>query len=279
MLKRLALSKLAMNLARVEGRLFVISAPVGVDAYDFDFDLHFRCEHPFRLEREEPCVLRVGAIADYAAEFRERLEMSLRLVNTPDEHLRASELEHWYPLIPDLTPRSKVFEALPTVAQVEAAFDWPVFVKGSRQTSRHHAQLSVISNADEYDLLLDRYAKDDILRWQKPVVREFVPLMAVAGNVPCQVRPSLELRSFWWRGDCVGWGRYWYQVPPYDIRDAGRGLDVAREAASRLCVPFLVVDVAKTADGRWIVIECNDAQESGYAGVVPKAMWERVLSK
>ena len=53
--------------------------------------------------------------------------------------------------------------------------------------------------------------------------------------------------------------------------DAGR-------LARRLRVPFLVVDFAKTADGRWIVIECNDGQESGYAAASPRAIWEAVLA-
>lgn len=33
-------------------------------------------------------------------------------------------------------------------------------------------------------------------------------------------------------------------------------------------VRFLVVDLALTADACWIVIECNDGQDSGYAGAV-----------
>lgn len=55
---------LEMNLARVEGRLVVISDPVGMAVYDFDFDLYFNCQHPIRFECEELCVLRVGAIAE-----------------------------------------------------------------------------------------------------------------------------------------------------------------------------------------------------------------------
>ena len=42
-------------------------------------------------------------------------------------------------------------------------------------------------------------------------------------------------------------------------------------------VPFLVVDLAMTATGRWIVIECNDGQESGYAGVSPIGLWQTIL--
>jgi hypothetical protein len=33
-----------------------------------------------------------------------------------------------------------------------------------------------------------------------------------------------------------------------------------------------------TADGNWIVIECNDGQESGYAGVLPLAMWAKMIA-
>jgi len=42
-------------------------------------------------------------------------------------------------------------------------------------------------------------------------------------------------------------------------------------------VPFLVVDVAQTEAGRWVVIECNDGQESGYAGVSPFGLWQKIV--
>jgi hypothetical protein len=268
-----------MNLARVEDKLLVLTEEVGVSAYDFDFDLHFTCSHPYQIEGEEPCVLRIGAIADYETEFHERLAMGLRLVNSTAEHALASELETWYPLISDLTPRTQVFDSLPPAEEIETAFAWPVFLKGSRQTSKHNPDLSFIQSRAHYERVVQLYKADHILHWQKPVVREFVSLAPVAGHVPGKVRPSVEYRSFWWYGECVGWGRYWYQVPPYECADAEAGLAVAREAASRLQVPFLVVDFAKTSEGRWIVIECNDAQESGYVGVPPLELWRQLLAQ
>lgn len=208
-----------MNIARLEHKLVVVSETVGVAVYDFDFDLNFQCDHPYMFVGEELCVLRIGAIADYPTEFEEKRAIGLRLVNTPDEHRRASELEYWYPLISDLTPRSQVYDELPPASAVEAEFQWPVFIKGSRQTSRHSAALSIASSAEEYERIRIAYAKDDILHWQKPVIREFAPLASVAGSVPGQVQPSIEYRSFWWRGVCVGWGRYWFQVPHYSEVD------------------------------------------------------------
>lgn len=154
-----------------------------------------------------------------------------------------------------------------------------MLVKGSRQTSKHNPDLSVIRDRDHYERAARRDAEAPILHWQKPVVREFVQLEPIAGNVAGKVRPSLEFRTFRWHGECVGWGRYWYQVPAYAARDIDAGLALAGQAATVLAVPFLVVDIARTTDGRWIVIECNDAQESGYAGIAPQLLWRRMLAR
>lgn len=268
-----------MNLARIENKLAVISEAVGVSAYDFNFDLHFSCDHPYQFEHELPCVMRIGPIPDYSNEFKLRLEMGLRLVNSPAEHGRASELEHWYPLLAHMTPRTQVFEALPSVEEVELLFQWPVFLKGSRQTSKHNPDLSIIKGREHYEQAVQKYRLDPILHWQKPVIREFIPLAAIAGGVPGKVPPSVEFRSFWWHGECVGWGRYWYQLAPYPCADIEHGLALAQEAAARLRVPFLVVDFAKTVEGGWTVIECNDAQESGYAGISPQVLWRQILAR
>jgi hypothetical protein len=88
----------------------------------------------------------------------------------------------------------------------------------------------------------------------------------------------LEFRSFWWQGNCVGVGPYWWQVPPYQAPDLVERMALAGCAAQALAVPFLVVDFAKTVRGDCIVIESNDAQESGFAGIAPRMLWQRVLA-
>jgi len=39
----------------------------------------------------------------------------------------------------------------------------------------------------------------------------------------------------------------------------------------------MVIDLAVTASGDWIVIECNNAMESGYACVSPLGLWQPIL--
>jgi hypothetical protein len=80
-------------------------------------------------------------------------------------------------------------------------------------------------------------------------------------------------------GELVGAGPYWTGGTRYDwtATERAEGLALAREVAATLHVPFLVVDLAQLETGEWIVVECNDAQEAGYAGISPFALWARVL--
>ncbi|MEL7025299.1 MAG: ATP-grasp domain-containing protein [Pseudomonadota bacterium] len=265
-----------MDIARIEGQFVVAAEKIGVAVYDFDFRLHFDCSHPSSFDGET-CILRTGPISEYSAVWSEYRDIGLSLVNSPEEHQRCSDLEYWYPLIEDLTPKSEIYEELPTAREAEERFGWPMFVKGARQTSRHNPDLSIIRDKHAYERLVQQYSLDSILHWQKPVIREFVRLERVEGEVPGKPPVSKEYRSFWWHGELVGCDRYWYQVPAYECASLRAGIEIAREAARRVACPFLVVDFAMTADGDWIVIECNDAQESGYAAIAPQVLWRNII--
>ena len=156
-----------------------------------------------------------------------------------------------------------------------------MFVKGARQTSRHDPRKSIARDPAEYARLSENYRQDEILNWQYCVVREFVELRRVPCDVAIKIPPSFEFRTFWWHKQLVGAGPYWSQAARYawTEREREECLVIARQAAERIDCPFLVVDMAQTMDGEWIVIECNDGQESGFAGVPAVAMWSTVLAK
>jgi hypothetical protein len=261
------------DFVRLDDTICLLVEPTGIAAYDFDFRAYFPCRS---VDPQQPrgaidVVARIGAIPDYAHFF---------LVNSSEQHQRATRLSHWYPLIADLTPRSKWYAQTPSVPEVEFDFQWPIFIKGARQTSHHQRALSIINGPQEFQAALRAYQQDRILRWQPLVCREFVPLRPVEDPLPDRIPSSFEFRTFWWKGNCVGSGCYWWEGKPYDWTDAERkaGLAVAQEAATRLDVPFLVIDIAQTIDGRWIVIECNDGQESGYAGASPLGIWQNIIT-
>ena len=267
------------GLVHIENKLWCISATTGDPTYDFTFEQQFACRHPYRLDQPITAISRLGATSDYPSRFQDLCTAGTTLVHTPEQYRLTSELPAWYPLLEDLTPRSAWFDEPPPVSEIENRFDWPVFLKGERQTSRHQRHLSIIEHAEQYASVTAAWRRDPILAWQRVVCREFVPLRRVDAVENTYMMPrSFEFRSFWWHGHCVGYGRYWtaetYQATHVE-RDAM--LAVAGEAASRLGVAFLVVDVAQTVEGQWIVIEVNDGQDAGYAGVPRRAMWQRII--
>jgi hypothetical protein len=268
------------ELLLIDEALWLLMSETGLPAYDFPIDRFFPCRQPWQRPTEVGVVGRNGAFEDYPARYNALLGCGMRLVHTPEEHLRCSDLTRWYPLIEDLTPRSVWFDEAPEASEVGRTLGWPIFVKGVRQTSRHRRSLSIIESPTGFSAAMAAYRADPILRWHRIVCREFVPLRPVEDPIPDRMPSSFEFRTFWWQGELAGFGPYWSEGRKYlagqEEREAG--LSVARQAAARLNVAFLVVDIAQSLDGRWIVIECNDGQESGYAGVSPLGLWQTIIS-
>ena len=264
--------------ALVDGALWILWKPIGVPQYDFAFEEQFPCSHPIFLEREITAVARMGSAPDYPRRFAEMREWNIRLINSPEEYERSSYLPHWYPAISEFTPRSVWFDSIPTVDQVASNFEFPIFVKGERQTNQHLRSQSIIETREDLRRLLDEWSSETILWWQRLVCREYVRLRLVAEDSGTTIPKSNEFRTFWFHGELVGLGRYWVSEK-YEISQ--RGLEqiseIGRVVVDRLRVPFLVIDFAETCDGNWLVIECNDGQDSGYAGVNARDMWRKVI--
>ena len=270
---------MAADLFVIDGVLPVLAEATGISVYDFNFRSFLPCKHPFGVDTVEGVVARVGAFDDYEARYEALRAEGITLLHSPAEHVRASTLPGWYPLLKGLTPKSVWFDDAPSAAEVEGALGWPVFIKGARQTNRHRRSTSIARSAAEFEAVMRAWADDPVLNWQQVVCREYVELRPVEDPDPDRIPSSFEFRFFCWRGEPVGAGRYWWQGVDYAVTERER-LDaqrIAREAALRVSVPFVVVDVAQAIDGRWLVIECNDGQESGYAGASPFGLWQRIV--
>ena len=267
-----------LNIFQLKDALWLITKPTGIAIYDFDFEKFFECKHHWRLPTPITAVARVGAIEDYPAFYSALSDEGIKLIHTPEQYVRCGELPNWYPLIKEFTPKSVWFDSIPTVKEITDYFELPLFIKGARQTSKHNKRLSIIENVDQLEATLTAYANDSILHWQRLVCREYVKLKSVGMAHANEIPPSYEFRTFWWRGKFVGAGRYWYLANDYQwtTTEKSDALAIAGDVAQRVDVPFLVVDLAQTDTGDWIVIECNDGQESGYAGLSPFVLWRNI---
>ncbi len=272
------LHKQRLSIFQLKDAIWLITKPTGIAIYDFDFKKFFECKHHWRLPTPFTAVARIGAVEDYPTFYSGLKAEGIEFIHTPEQYAQCGELPNWYPLIEDLTPKSVWFDGVPTVKAVTDQFDFPLFIKGARQTSKHNKSLSIIENLDHLTMTLMAYQNDPILHWQQLVCREYVKLRSVWAPYADEIPPSYEFRTFWWKRQFVGAGRYWYLAPDYQWTEDEKhnALSVAGEVAKRVDVPFLVVDVAQTENGEWIAIECNDGQESGYAGLSPFVLWRNI---
>lgn len=269
-----------LDLLLVDETLWVLNKEIGSPTYDFDFEHAFKCQRPQALPEFCMAVSRAGPRAHYQLFYDNLLKDGVQLIHDPATHLLCSELPQWYPLIEGFTPRSMWFDAIPDVETIMAHFDLPIFVRGSEKTRRHSKRLSIIENAVDYAHMRQTYVQDGVLKYQQFVCREFVSLRKVADAKGDLIPASFEFRTFWWRGQFVGSGRYWVNAPPYDWteREKADAIALAEQVAAALPVTFLVVDVGQRTDGKWTVIEVNDGQDCGYAGVSPFALWKNIIA-
>lgn len=77
----------------------------------------------------------------------------------------------------------------------------------------------------------------------------------------------------------MAYGPYWYMGKKYALQkeELDSVLKLTDWVSDQLGVIFLAIDVAKTSNGDWIVIEVNDAQESGFVGVNPIVLWNNTI--
>lgn len=267
-----------IDLFSVENTIQIAECKTYIPAYDFHFYPLF-ITSGYIADNHLSCIARIGAIADYGSLYTELKELGCVLINNPQQHSLAASLHEWYPLISNLTPKSRTFVSFPEWGLVQQDFIFPVFIKGDRQTSGHNPALSIAYNENDFERIRKAYAEDSILHWQPVVIREYVPLKKSGKKLAGQMQISFEFRTFWWKKQLVGTGHYWSQFAAYDWSSQQRdaAISVAAEAAQRIDVPFLVIDMALTAEGQWIVIECNDAQESGYCGVDRVKLWRNII--
>lgn len=261
------------------GNLAVMSKEIGNASYDFDFRTQFVCSS-VTSSCKEPVLLRIGAIDDYSNVENDLKKNGCILWVDERSHVQCSTIENWYPLLKEHTPRTEVFDELPSIDVLEKKFKFPVFIKGNRQTSRHKRSQCIINNPDEYESLRNEWNKDDILFWQKVAIREYVPLKEIdSTSYPDMIPISYEFRFFYFLGKCVAHGPYWTLGKKYDLpkEEYEKVKELTDWAEKQLSSAFVAIDVAQTADGEWIIIEVNDAQESGYGGVNPISLWTGIV--
>ncbi len=217
----------------------------------------------------------------YEQIYHAALSRNIHLVNSPEEFRRAEEFDQFYPFIADLTPESECAIDLAGCGASAQRIGYPVFLKGAVQSMKSEGIDSCVAhNLENLQAIASRILSGQRRSLGKIIVRKLVDLRF------CRMGPGgfplgREFHVFVYSGQVVGLGYYWEgddDLATLRTDERKHVVDLALEAAHRLGVPCIAVDIGQKQDGEWIVIEVGDGQFSGLSQIPIHQLWAQLTN-
>ena len=211
--------------------------------------------------------------ARYRSLCDEAKAKGVSMLNTPEQHLDALQLSRGVARLDKLTARSVAVASAAEVARAVQAIGLPVFIKGdifSRKWSGWDA--CVARTLEQAQAITAAVLKVGQLARERALVREILPLKR-SGDSYEGFPLAREYRVFCLDGAILGQGYYWPFEDPFGAlkdEESAALAAIAREAAKRLAVPWIAIDIGQLNDGSWRVIETGDPQCSGLGHIAPR---------
>ena len=273
--------------ARSIARSMEIARMLGYDVHTMPPDFE-RCETgegalwhiPARTE--PTAAVWVGflpALDRYTAVYEAALAKGIHLINDPQQHRVAMEMDLAYPFLVGLTPESVVLRSPAECAAAGQQLGYPVFVKGAVQSRKRQGwSLCVAEDLQSFEELVAALLPLEEGSRGRVIARRYAHLRH-ARRTGLGIPVGREYRFFLCRGRILEYGYYWDDEDDFgpltdDERSTAEAL--AAHAAARLRVPYVALDLGQEEDGRWIVIEANDAQFSGLGRVPALNLWSKL---
>lgn len=200
------------------------------------------------------------------------------LINTYNEHQYIANFDY-YADIKHITPKTWFS---PSEVFMEGAAG-PFVLKGTTNSRKQMWKTAMFAkDKSEMMNVYGRLLDDSLISHQNIIIREFVELENYGTNEITGIPIAKEFRCFFHRNKLLAKGYYWTnhleeigftpdadEIPPAFLHEITKKVG--------LNATFWVADVAQKKDGSWCVVEINDGQQSGIAGVNVDELYENLL--
>ena len=224
--------------------------------------------------RDSIIIGRYSVLPYYTAIDHELRETKAsRLINTVEQHEYIANME-WTDVLH--TPATYKEHGWLTVP--DAPHGWVCKGRTNSRKFRWKTHMRAESRGD-LKVVIERLHDDTFISEQGVVIREFCPLEEVDEPGLNGLPITNEWRFFYLYGKLLAYGFYWpYSEVVPEMEQTG--LDFADQQAAILSqhVDFFCLDIAKTINGDWIVIEANDGQMSGLSTIDPGVFYKSLFS-
>jgi len=226
------------------------------------------------INRQEMVIGRYSVLPFYRELEQDILRKGAKLVNSYSEHRYVADVLAWAGDLHGMTPDTWARPA-------DAPKDCPLVLKGATNSKKFQWDTHMF--APDFKAAMEIYGRlqdDSLIGTQDIYLRRYVPLRRLDTG-PHGLPISEEYRFFVLYGQIVAGGFYWSSyahLAGAEILPAAVPAAFLEEVVNRVKdrVPFFVVDVARTEDDRWIVVELNDGQMSGLSEVDPNTLYSNM---
>jgi hypothetical protein len=245
---------------------------------------HFRCiENRSKVRKGDLVVGRYSVLPWYNELYQDIQNEGGQLINEPRQHHWIADMDWAF----DGTLDEITFPTWRSMVEVPRD-QGPFVLKGKTNSKKQQWATHMFArNWDEAQEVESKLMQDGLIGDQGVVIRKFVPLVTyfeAIGGMPI----TKEFRVFVYKNRVLSIGYYWHafegdfafhvatvpsdtEVPEGFLSEVLYRIDKFGPAPS-----FYVVDVAQAQDGRWWVVELNDAQMSGLSANDPETLYRNL---
>lgn len=207
---------------------------------------------------------------------RDIKKIGAELINSYKQHRYVADISNWYEGLKLYTPKTW-FRPEDVLSNETGSF----VLKGETNSKKFLWNTHMF--AKDRDNLMRIYCNlqdDSLISHQNVCIRQYVPLNTYFVGIN-GLPVAEEYRFFVCYGKVVSGGFYWSNAIE-DVEEMGYKPDVnnvPKDFIDRLIkiispnINFFVMDIAKTKEGEWILIELNDGQMSGLSENDPNVLY------
>jgi hypothetical protein len=244
---------------------------------------YFKCtKSRIEIKPNQLVIPRFSALPFYREQEYDITLAGAKLINSYAQHRYCADLKNYYLDLQGITPY--LYYSLQDLPE-----NGPFILKGETNGRKFLWSTHMYAETKQDAIRVhSRLQEDSMLQYQDILIRQYIPLQTFF-IAPRGLPITREYRFFFYKSKVLAGGYYWSNYYD-DIIETGEVLDpkevpdsFLQDVANRIQSSttgtppnFYVVDVAKTTDDKWIVIELNDGSMSGLSMVNPEELYSKL---
>jgi len=196
---------------------------------------------------------------------------NIKLINNPDEYINCHFFPYSYEIIKENSPKSIWFEITKEIDFDEVMEKLKIFngksiiikdyVKSQKHKWKEACFINSSNDKNEVEKIVNKFIELQGSELNKGLVfREYHELEFIGEHSKSKMPLTKEYRMFFLNGELITKYNYWDEgFYSSELNDLTKFISIASKIKSN----FFTMDIAKTVNGEWLIIELGDAQVSG----------------